>query len=249
MNGSPANALQALEWLSAMGADEAHDEHGVARNAAMPQTSLEPLAMTARPVQRAHDMRALASSATSLDELRQMVEQLDIPLRKTATQLVFSDGVVGSKLMLIGEAPGREEDIEGRPFVGRAGQLLDKMLAAIGLDRTNVYITNTVLWRPPGNRTPTAQETALMLPFVQRHIALAQPKLVVFLGNVAAQTLTGSKEGITKLRGRWLTYAQDDLELPALATLHPAYLLRTPSAKKQAWQDLQQIKAKLQTLN
>ena len=247
MNGHPADALRALDWLHAMGADEALDETGVVRGLAPQPAQVDPVAP--RTVNRAHEVRALASSAASLDELRQMVEQLDIPLRKTATQLVFSDGVPGAKLMLIGEAPGRDEDIEGRPFVGRAGQLLDKMLAAINLDRTNVYITNTVLWRPPGNRTPTAQETALMLPFVQRHIALAKPKLVVFLGNVAAQTLTGSKEGITKLRGRWLTYAQDDLELPALATLHPAYLLRTPTAKKQAWQDLQQIKAKLETLD
>lgn len=246
-NLTPDDALDALRWQAEMGADEAVHESGV-NYANMNQPAAKKIEMA--PATRGHEARSLAASANSLEELRALLEGLDIPLRKTATQMVFSDGVPGSKVMLLGEAPGRDEDIQGKPFVGRSGQLLDKMLKAIGLDRaTNVYISNIVLWRPPGNRTPTPQEIGLMLPFVQRHIALAKPEILVFLGGVAAQALTGSKDGIMKLRGRWLTYADDGPEISALPVFHPAYLLRNPLAKRQAWQDFLEIRQKLDSLS
>jgi DNA polymerase len=179
----------------------------------------------------------------TLEDLRQAVERFDgCPLRKTATQLVFSDGVPGSRVMFVGEAPGAEEDRLGRPFVGRAGQLLDRMLAAIGLDRTRVYIANTVPWRPPGNRTPTPQETQICLPFIRRQIELAEPQILVCLGGSAAQSLLALKEGITRARGRWFSYrGQEEHVLPTLAMLHPAYLLRQPGHKRYAWADFRSL--------
>ena len=175
-----------------------------------------------------------------------MLEAYDgVALRKTATQLVFADGNPNARLMFVGEAPGRDEDREGRPFVGRAGQLLDRMLAAIGLDRTQAYIANIVPWRPPGNRTPTPQETELCLPFIRRQIELANPDVLVLLGGSAAAALTGAKDGILRLRGRWLDYDTGARTIRALPTLHPAYLLRTPSQKKLAWRDFRVLKAAL----
>jgi DNA polymerase len=161
------------------------------------------------------------------------------PLRETATQLVFADGIAGAPIMLVGEAPGADEDRQGKPFVGASGQLLDRMLGSIGLSRQEqVYISNVLPWRPPGNRTPTDAEMQLFLPFVLRHIQLAAPALVVLLGGTAAKTLLGTKEGITRLRGRWHQVMISDTQvMPALATLHPAYLLRSPAAKKDAWHD------------
>jgi DNA polymerase len=182
-----------------------------------------------------------AAAANTLDELRQAIADFDgSPLRETATNLVFADGVPESGLMFLGEAPGGDEDRLGRPFVGLSGQLLDRMLASIGLDRKrNFYISNILPWRPPGNRTPTDAEIVLFLPFVLRHIALVRPRHLVLLGGVAAKGLLRSKEGITRLRGRWHEVAVDGLgALPALATLHPAYLLRTAGAKRDAWSDL-----------
>ena len=184
---------------------------------------------------------ALAAQADSLAALRAAMAEFDAsPLRETATNLVFADGVPESGLMLIGEAPGGDEDRLGRPFVGVSGQLLDRMLGSIGLDRArNFYITNILPFRPPGNRTPTDAEIALFMPFVLRHIALAQPRHLVLLGGVAAKALLRSKEGITRLRGRWVEVTtSDNQSLPALATLHPAYLLRNPGAKRDAWADL-----------
>jgi uracil-DNA glycosylase len=184
---------------------------------------------------------ALAAQADSLPALRAALAEFNAsPLRETATNLVFADGVPESGLMLIGEAPGGDEDRLGRPFVGVSGQLLDRMLASIGLDRTkDFYITNILPFRPPGNRTPTDAEVALFLPFLLRHIALAKPRHLVLLGGVAAKALLRSKEGITRLRGRWHEVTIDDNQsLPALATLHPAYLLRNPAAKRDAWADL-----------
>lgn len=184
---------------------------------------------------------ALAARADSLEALRAAMAEFDAsPLRETATNLVFADGVPDSGLMLIGEAPGGDEDRLGRPFVGVSGQLLDRMLASIGLDRSrNFYITNILPFRPPGNRTPTDAEIALFLPFVLRHIVLAQPRQLLLLGGVAAKALLQSKEGITRLRGRWHQVTINESQsLPALATLHPAYLLRNPAAKRDAWADL-----------
>ncbi|WP_198378908.1 uracil-DNA glycosylase, partial [Neoroseomonas rubea] len=185
---------------------------------------------------------AAAAAAGTLEELRAAIAAFDAsPLRETATNLVFSDGDPASGLMLIGEAPGAEEDRLGRPFVGQSGQLLDRMLASIGLSREagGFVITNILPWRPPGNRTPTDAEIALFLPFVLRHIALVRPRRLVLLGGVAAKALLRAKDGITRLRGRWHQVAVDGMgEVPALATLHPAYLLRTPAAKRDAWADL-----------
>jgi DNA polymerase len=147
--------------------------------------------------------------------------------------------------MVIGEAPGREEDLEGRPFVGPAGQLLDKMLAAIGLGEHNAHITNIVYWRPPGNRTPTPQEAQVCFPFLERQVDLVAPKLLVLLGGAAAKHLLGATEGIMRLRGTLRAVAIADRSIPAMATLHPAYLLRTPAAKRLAWRDFLLIKAKL----
>ncbi|MBX6746093.1 MAG: uracil-DNA glycosylase [Acetobacteraceae bacterium] len=183
----------------------------------------------------------LAAGATTLEGLRAAMAEFDgSPLRETATNLVFADGVPDSGLMLIGEAPGADEDRLGRPFVGASGQLLDRMLASIGLSRAeNFYITNILPFRPPGNRTPTDAEIALFLPFVLRHIHLVSPRLVVLLGGVSAKALLHSREGITRLRGRWHQVTiQENRTLPALATLHPAYLLRNPGAKRDAWHDL-----------
>ena len=162
-------------------------------------------------------------------------------LRKSATNTVFADGNPESRILLIGEAPGRDEDIEGLPFVGRSGQLLNRMIAAIGLDRSKAYIANVIPWRPPGNRTPTPQETQICLPFIQRQIELVDPDILVTLGNPSTQTLLSTREGIMKTRGRWLTYDTGTRAIRAMATFHPAYLLRSPSYKRLAWQDLRAI--------
>lgn len=184
---------------------------------------------------------ALAAAADSLDALREAIAAFDgSALRDTATNLVFEDGVRGAPLMLIGEAPGSDEDRLGKPFVGASGQLLDRMLASIGLSRErDCYIANILPWRPPGNRNPTDAEVALFLPFVRRQVALVAPRRVVLVGGVAAKAMTGAKEGIMRLRGRWAQITNDHGQaLPALPTLHPAYLMRTPSAKRDAWADL-----------
>ncbi|MBM3571644.1 MAG: uracil-DNA glycosylase, partial [Alphaproteobacteria bacterium] len=165
----------------------------------------------------------------------------------TATNLVFGDGNPQAGLMLIGEAPGADEDRQGLPFVGVSGQLLDRMLAAIGRDRRSAYITNILPWRPPGNRQPTPAEIALCLPFIQRHIELVAPRVMVLVGGTSAKALLGRAEGIMKLRGRWFEYASVGLAQPvaALATYHPAYLLRTPAQKREAWRDLLAVKKKI----
>jgi DNA polymerase len=194
---------------------------------------------------------ALAAAAKTLDELKAALDDFDqCPLKKTATNLVFGDGNPEAPVVFIGEAPGADEDLKGLPFVGRAGRLLDRMLAAIGRDRSGAYITNILYWRPPGNRQPTAAEISACLPFIERHIELLSPEVLVFLGGTAAKTLLGRSEGIMKLRGRWFDYATPGLArpVPAMATFHPAYLLRSPGQKRAAWQDLLEIKAKLETL-
>jgi uracil-DNA glycosylase len=193
--------------------------------------------------------RALAAATTDLESLRANLERFEgCALRKTATQLVFADGTPGSRVMLVGEAPGGDEDRIGRPFVGRAGQLLDRMLHAIGLNRERVYIANVVPWRPPGNRTPTPQETQACLPFIRRQIELARPEILVCLGASAAQTLLGVREGITRARGNWYPYESEDGRiLRAIAMFHPAYLLRQPAQKRQAWIDMRALARALET--
>lgn len=192
--------------------------------------------------------RRLAETATTLAELEAAVTSFEgCTLRKTATHTVFADGTPHAPVMVIGEAPGAEEDRIGKPFVGRSGQLLDRMLGAIGLDRQrNVYITNVLFWRPPGNRKPTEAEIALCLPFVWRHIALGQPRLVLLSGGTATGAVLGRAEGITKLRGRWFDLAIPGLDrpVPALTTYHPSFLLRTPARKSEAWRDFLELQSK-----
>ncbi|MGC1095430.1 MAG: uracil-DNA glycosylase [Pseudolabrys sp.] len=198
------------------------------------------------PDEAAMTARGAAKSAKTLDELRAILGKFEgCALKATATQLVFADGNPTARLMLVGEAPGRDEDIEGLPFVGRSGKLLDRMLAAIGLDRTSVYIANIVPWRPPGNRTPTPQESQICLPFILRQIELADPDILVCLGGPSAQALLGIKDGITKTRGRWFTFDTGKREIRALPTFHPAFLLRSPLQKRFAWRDFLAIKKAL----
>jgi uracil-DNA glycosylase len=190
--------------------------------------------------------REAAGTAATLDDLRALLENFEgCSLRNTATQLVFADGNPQSRVMFVGEAPGYEEDVSGKPFVGRSGKLLDLMMEAIGLDRTSAYIANVVPWRPPGNRTPTPQETAICLPFIRRQIELANPDILVSLGGPSAQTLLSIKEGITRTRGRWFPYDTGTREIRALATFHPAFLLRSPLQKRLAWRDFLAIKKAL----
>lgn len=190
--------------------------------------------------------REAAAKAESLDELRALLEGFQgCGLRATATQLVFADGNPQARVMFVGEAPGYEEDMTGKPFVGRSGKLLDRMMEAIGLDRGKAYIANVVPWRPPGNRTPTPQETATCLPFIRRQIELANPEILVCLGGPAMQTLVGIRDGITRMRGRWFSYEAGSREIRVIATLHPAYLLRQPLQKRLAWRDFLAIKKAL----
>ncbi len=194
--------------------------------------------------------RQMAASAASLDELRAIMESFEgCNLKATAKSLVFADGNPEADLMLVGEAPGRDEDLEGLPFVGRSGQLLDRILAAIGLDRKSAYIANVIPWRPPGNRTPTPHETEICRPFIERQIALAKPKVLVTLGGPSAKLLVGSPDGILRLRGNWKSHTSaDGTVIPVMPTLHPAYLLRNPAHKKLAWRDFLEVKAKLREL-
>src|SRR5437868_6893191 len=186
--------------------------------------------------------REAARTVPTLEALRELLEKFDgCALKHTATRLVFADGNPNARVMFVGEAPGREEDLEGLPFVGRSGKLLDRMIATIGLDRSKAYIANVIPWRPPGNRTPTPQETQICLPFIQRQIELVNPDILVTLGNPSTQTLLSTREGIMRTRGRWFDYDTGTRIIRAMATFHPAYLLRSPSYKRMAWQDLRAI--------
>jgi uracil-DNA glycosylase len=193
--------------------------------------------------------RALAEAAPDLETLRSAMANFEgCALKRTATQLVFADGVPGSRVMFVGEAPGGDEDRIGRPFVGRAGQLLDRMLSSIGLDRQNVYIANVVPWRPPGNRTPTPQETQTCLPFIERQIQLANPEYLVCLGGSAVRTLLGAQGGVMRMRGSWFDYPRESArQIPALAMLHPAFLLRQPAHKRFAWADMRALASALKS--
>lgn len=219
-----------------------------------PRRELSPPAHAAAPssipledAQAAESAREIAARCTTLDELREALATFEgCPLRYTAKNLVFADGNPQARLMMIGEAPGRDEDLRGLPFVGRAGQLLDRMLASIGLDRSSVYIINTLPWRPPGNRTPTPAEHAVCMPFVERHVELVNPDIIVLLGGVSAKQMLHTDTGIMRLRGKWASIKVGEREVPALPTLHPAYLLRQPAQKRFAWRDLLSLKARLQ---
>lgn len=266
-----------LRWYGDMGVDEAVLDAPVDRTALPPARSLPagprtagpaeprtagpalpPAAEGAGPERRPatapveaagiSEAQALAQGAGSLAALEAAWRGFEgCPLKATATHFVFADGAPEADLMILGEAPGAEEDRRGLPFVGPAGQLLDAMLAAIGRDRTSVYISNILPWRPPGNRLPNAAEVAVSLPFVERHIALVAPKVLMLAGGTAAKTIFGTTEGITRLRGRWRDHAVPGLAapIPAIATYHPAFLLRQPAQKRDAWRDLLAIKKQL----
>jgi DNA polymerase len=256
------DALETLNWLVEAGADEAMGDVPVNRlaaasppQAAAPAKATTPMPMAAQVKPQAmgdaiSNAQALASAATSLAELKAALEGFDGGvLKRGATTTVFADGTPEGRVMFIGEAPGRDEDRSGKPFVGRAGQLLDKMLASIGLDRSrNAYITNVINWRPPDNRDPSPEEAAMCLPFLRRHIELANPLLIILLGAVAARHVMGISEGIMKSRGRWLEYRVGDRMVPVMPTLHPAYLLRQPAHKKLAWRDLQALAIRMESL-
>ena len=267
-------AIALLRWYVEMGADEAIAAEPANRFAPPPAPAVvatasspspsppqpqaspavaaaPPKALTESLAEAAQSARRLAATAESVAGLAALVAGFDgCGLKRTATNTVFADGNPAAPVMIVGEGPGADEDRIGRPFVGRAGQLLDKMLAAIGLDRQGVLITNVVYWRPPGNRTPTTAEIASCLPFVLRHIALVRPKILVLAGGTATGALLPGGQGITRLRGRWF-----DLEIPGLAEpvptlpmFHPSFLLRTPERKREAWRDLLALRARLDEL-
>ena len=273
---SRAALLAWLDWYRAMGAIDLIGEQPVDRRAVGETWSAPPPPSTPRPprigpaaVPRrrpacgrrrrlplrspgsiAASARAVAAACTSVAELERALADV----RRLRAQGDRAQPVLrrrqpgGAEVMLIGEAPGAEEDRQGKPFVGPSGQLLDRMLATIGLDRTSVYITNVIYWRPPGNRTPTPAEIAACQPFLERQIELIRPKVIVFVGGIAARGLLGVKEGVTKLRGRRLLYPlADGTTIPALVMFHPAYLLRTPAQKRLAWRDLLTLRRLLDT--
>ena len=262
------NPAQLLQWYVDMGADEAIGDMPVDRTRIPEKISpaivlpiVQPPVIQAKQpspapvvgtIEAMGDAKALAAGAKTIEELRTALENFQgLSLKRTATQMVFSDGVPTAKVMLIGEAPGADEDRIGRPFVGVSGQLLDRMLGAIGLSREeNVYITNVINWHPPGNRTPSDAEVALSLPFVRRHIELVNPAILIYVGGVATKALLDTNQGITRLRGKWMDYSSEGLKQPisSLAMFHPAYLLRSPAQKGLAWADLLMLKAKLKEL-
>lgn len=213
-----------------------------------PPPRAQPVAIPLEDRRTAETARAIAANCATLEDLRNALADFDCSLRNTAKNLVFADGNPNARIMLIGEAPGRDEDLQGLPFVGRSGQLLDRMLATIGLDRSSVYIINTLPWRPPGNRTPTAAELALCMPFVERQIELAKAEILVLVGGVSAKQLLNTETGIIRLRGKWGSYASARGPLPTLPTFHPAYLLRQPAQKRLAWRDLVALKTRMDAL-
>jgi DNA polymerase len=253
---TPHEAAEALRWLAEMGADEIIGEEPVNRLAAPAPRPQPAAAAPQRPEAPRAPVTATvpsqASACNSLEEIAAALEGFEsCPLKKTATRLCFADGNPAARVMLVGEAPGRDEDIQGKPFVGQSGQLLDRMLAAIGLSRgaddreSAVFITNVVFWRPPGNRTPTEAETQMCMPFLLRTIELQKPDVIVCLGATPAHRLTGRSDGILKMRGKWVTANVSGRNIPLLPTLHPAYLLRQPAQKRLAWRDLLSLRQAL----
>ena len=266
----PISPLDALRWHIEMGVDELIDDQPIDRYAmaaippvaarvpspsansqpagpADPASPGQPLA----PSEGARDAIAIARDANSIENLRERLETFEgCALKFTATNTVFADGDPASDVMFIGEAPGVDEDRQGLPFVGASGQLLNRMLSALGRERTSIYISNILFWRPPGNRSPTAAETAACLPFVQRHIELARPKVLVFLGGSSAKTMLDRTEGIMRLRGKWFEYMSEELgtPIPAMPTFHPAFLLRQSAQKREAWRDFLAIQEKLEEI-
>jgi uracil-DNA glycosylase len=265
MSESRSELLAALTWLVDAGADDALGEMPVDRFRTQPThrpaaPSPKPAEMRGAPPpapipQAAADdgigsAMEIAARCQTLPELKAALEGFDgCALKKFATHTVFADGSPSRGIMCIGEAPGHDEDRMGLPFVGRAGKLLDKMLAAIGLDRTSVYIVNVLPWRPPDNRNPEPTEVAKCIPFLRRHIELAQPRILVLLGAVAVRHVLGQSEGIMRTRGRWFEYHVAGQMVPVMPTLHPAYLLRRPIDKRLAWRDLQAVAQRVKTFS
>ncbi|EJF98707.1 uracil-DNA glycosylase, family 4 [Bartonella vinsonii subsp. arupensis Pm136co] len=248
LTDSPINRFNqtvSLEKKSAQAVKISHNQQ-TAPTTKVPKHSLSNLAT----IQGESSAIESAKIAKTLDELKAALLAFNgCSLKLTAKNTCFSDGTAGSPLMLIGEAPGREEDIQGIPFVGKAGMLLNKILESIGLTRKSVYIANTIPWRPPGNRTPTPREVALCRPFIERQIYLARPRVLIALGGVAMQFLTGAQNGIIRTRGKWFTYeSENNVKIPVMPTFHPAYLLRTPSQKKLTWIDFLEVKNRLDSL-
>jgi len=255
-----------LDWYKAIGVDEALSDQAIDRLSHVEATETPPkVAQPARPASRTPptppvpggrqvgaDVAAIAAGCATLAELSAAVAAFTgCPLRTPATRTVFSDGPADAPVMVIGEAPGAEEDRIGKPFVGPSGRLLDLMLSAVGLNRQrNVYITNVVFWRPPANRAPTPIETSICLPFVERQIALLKPHVVILSGSVAARTVLSRTDGITKFRGRWMTDSNIAVlkNIATIATFHPSYLLRSPGQKRETWKDILLVKMKLQEL-
>ncbi|EDZ48535.1 uracil-DNA glycosylase [Rhodobacterales bacterium Y4I] len=246
------SARALLEWQAELGATEALcdapvDRYALEQAAPKPKPGAAP-APPPKPKEAdpAEVAQKAARGAASLPALRDALAAFDhCDLKRGARNLVFSDGQPGARVMIIGEAPGRDEDLQGKPFVGRAGQLLDRMLEAIGLSRAeNVYITNVLPWRPPQNRDPLPAEIAMLTPFLERHVALAEPDILVLMGNISCQAVLG-KRGITRLRGQW----DQAWNKPVIPMFHPAYLLRQPAQKRLAWADLLELKARLGSLS
>ncbi len=259
-------ARHLLEWYAESGVDAAvdavpmaawrSDRPAVPRErdqasdrplAAIPPTPVRQPSLLVPESRRVGSARELAAACRTLSELEAALATFDgCALKETAKQLCFADGNPEARLMLIGEAPGAEEDRQGKPFVGQSGQLLDRMLAEIGIDRTTAWITNVIYWRPPGNRPPTTGEIAVCLPFLERQIELLDPAFILFVGGIAAKALLERSEGVTKLRGRPFTYTTaSGRQIPCLVTFHPAYLLRQPLNKRFVWRDLLQLRAQL----
>lgn len=255
-----------LQWYALAGVERAvdhapHDRYRESAPAPAPLSAAPPSAAAApvappappplspAPGDTPWTAQDMAAGCGSLEELTAAVRAFDgCALKRTATNTVIGDGNPGAKLMIVGEAPGAEEDRQGLPFVGPAGRLLDRMLAAIGLDRSAVYITNMLPWRPPGNRSPTDEELALCQPFLERQVELIAPRILVLVGGIAAKALLNRREGITRLRGRWFPFSTPRMEgtVEATATFHPAYLLRRPQAKREVWRDLLEIEARIE---
>ena len=257
------DSLSALAWLVEAGADEAMGDTPTDRFAARTQVPVsKPATPTAARAPSTATVTSpsletdsvgtaitLARGENSLAELKEALEGFNgCALKKSANSTVFADGNPAHRILFIGEAPGRDEDRQGLPFVGRAGKLLDKMMAAIHLDRTKAYITNVINWRPPDNRDPSPEEAAMCLPFLRRHVELVNPGVIVLLGAVAVRHVMGRSDGIMKTRGKWLDYNVNGRMVPVMPTLHPAYLLRQPAHKKLAWRDLQMVERKIAEL-
>ena len=250
IGNAPVNRLQPPEQPKTSPPEPPRQTPGVAERPASFTPAPKPSRPEPLPLESSDESvstaQRIAAACDSVAALKAALADFDLcPLSKTATNMVFADGEPQSGLMIIGEAPGADEDRQGLPFVGVSGQLLDKMLAAIGRDRTSAYITNTIFWRPPGNRKPTPFETELCQPFLERHIELVAPKALVLLGGSAATAVLNTTTGITRLRGTWHTYEKDGLSIPVLPTYHPAYLLRQPALKREAWRDFLSLRSTL----